>query len=114
MPALPGFHDHGPFSSLSKNGWVSAKVIAGGVRDKRRTKISISKLKSKGHFNANLRYIFSTNGSSAGGSLGAQAQVCAVSPPRWRSCNGEGEQQACRRSNTGNTGPKVARWASGC
>ena len=29
MPALAGFHDHGPFSSLRKNGWMSAKAIAG-------------------------------------------------------------------------------------
>ena len=73
MPALPGFHDHGPFSSLSKNGWASAKAIAGWAGDHQGAKISISKLKSKRHFNAKPTYRLSTNGSSTGGLRGAES-----------------------------------------
>src|SRR5712691_11493436 len=87
MPALPGFHDHGPFSSLSKNGWASAKAIAGWAGDHRRAQISISKLKSKRHFDATLTYILSTNRSSTGGLREHKALVFAVSSPCWRSCH---------------------------
>src|SRR6267143_2676801 len=61
MPALPGFHDHGPFSSLRKNDWMSAKAIAGRARYKRGAKIIRSKQKSKGNFNAKRTYITSTD-----------------------------------------------------
>jgi hypothetical protein len=47
MPALTGFHDHGPFSSLRKNDWMSAKAIAGRARNVRGATIGLGKQKSK-------------------------------------------------------------------
>jgi hypothetical protein len=63
MPAFSGFHDHGPFSSLRKNGWMSAKAIAGWARDERGANICISKQKSKCYFIAYRKYITSTGGN---------------------------------------------------
>jgi len=60
MPALPGFHDHGPFSSLHKYGWTSAKAIASAARDKRGATLTISKQKSKKIFIVYPTYIIST------------------------------------------------------
>src|ERR1700737_4377083 len=70
MPALPGFHDHGPFSSLRKNDSMSAKAIAGWARVKRGTKIIIGKQKSKKNFAVYRTYITSTKGSPTGGAQG--------------------------------------------
>jgi hypothetical protein len=65
MPALPGFHNHGPFSSLHKYGWMSAKAIAGWARDERRATLIISKQKSKKIFNVYRIYLISTKRMTA-------------------------------------------------